>query len=196
MNHGEINWDAFSSGQVVSKLWMLEEWERCYGKSAAPEVIWLLCGWYGLLSFLIYTRDRHNIEHIRSFDVDENAIDDAHKLNNTWTSPHWRFRAFTADICKLEWDRPYIYHSRQPDWVINSSCEHLPADQWWSKIPMGQKVILQGTDMEHTEHVNKFRSVEEMQSTFPLTTTLFAGEKRFAYLSGFQFTRFMLIGTK
>lgn len=195
MSQTTINWDAFSSGQVHSKLWLLDEWERCYPRTAQAETAWILCGWYALLSLLIFTRDRHNIDNIRSFDLDKESVDAANLLNEAWV---WqkKFSAYNVDITKLRWQEPELYGSRFPDWVINSACEHLPADLWWSQIRSGQNVILQATDMPHHEHVNRMNSLDQLKSAFPLTTTLFAGEKHFEYPSGLRFTRFMLIGTK
>lgn len=195
MNLCEFNWDAFTSGQVLSKLWMLEEWEKVYPRAKTPEVIWLLCGWYGQAAFMINIRGMQNIDYIRSFDLDDQAKSHAHRLNEAWVNLE-KFQAHKANICKLRWDSPSDYQSRLPDWVINTSSEHVLASDWWPSVPSGQKVILQGTDMEHDEHVMNINSLEKMRSTFPLTNTWFAGEKHFAYSNGFKFTRYMLIGTK
>jgi len=195
MNLREFNWDAFSSGQILSKIWMLEEWERVYPRAQNPEVIWLLCGWYGQLAFMIQVRGQQNIDYIRSLDLDEDAKKKAYQLNEAWVQSD-KFQAHKVDIRDVRWTTPSDYQSRLPDWIINTSCEHVLTNDWWPNVPSGQKVILQGTDMEHDEHVTELNSLEKMRSTFHLTNTWFVGEKHFAYSNGFKFTRYMLIGTK
>ena len=50
-DHIYINSEAFSSGQISSKLWLCEQLENIpFDK---PQIIWIYGGWYGILSFLL-----------------------------------------------------------------------------------------------------------------------------------------------
>ena len=58
--------DAFSSGQIGSKLWLCEQAEKYF---ETIDSIWIYGGWYGLTAFLLRARNKINIGNIRSFDL-------------------------------------------------------------------------------------------------------------------------------
>jgi hypothetical protein len=87
--------DAFSSGQIGSKLWLCEESEKCF---ETIDTIWIYGGWYGLTAFLLKSRNKINIGKIRSFDIDPSCESTADLINENWVYSDWQFKATTKDF--------------------------------------------------------------------------------------------------
>lgn len=186
MEKMSIAYDAFSNGQVDSKLWLCSELESI-NQHPNPS-IWILGGWYGIQAFLLLSRDRMNIKEVRSFDVDPECQPVADKINNNWEIQEWKFKAFTQDCNTLDYTNP-------PDIVINTSVEHFDSTEWFDRIPKETLVCLQGNDMNHDDHHSQYTNLDSFVNAFPLTEVKFIGEHKFSYPS-WSFTRFMLIGSK
>ena len=183
-----MNFDSFSSSQIQSKIWLVEELEKCQ-LDAKKQRIWILAGWYGLTNFIIRTRGRIPILEVRSFDSDPECEPIADKINNLWEWQQWQFKAHTADVNELEYKWPF------PDIVINTSVEHMESDRWWDLIPAGTLVALQACDLDHDEHTADFKNLQDLVDKYPMTFELFTGTKVFDYGSK-RMSRFMLIGRK
>jgi hypothetical protein len=180
----EINKDAFSSGQISSKIWLCEELEKI---NHISKLTWIYGGWYSVTAFLLFTRGKYNVEQISSFDLDQSVEEPSRLLNENWVCNGGRFQSFT---CDCNYIMPVV-----ADCIINTSTEHFQNKQWFDNIPKGTLVILQGNNMNHDDHVSHFTSLEDYISHFPLTETLYTGELDFTY-PDWGFTRYMLIGRK
>jgi len=187
----EVNRDAWAHGQITSKLWLCRKLERQY--FGHNPVLWVLGGWYGLLPFLLLTREQMPIEHIRSFDIDEKATINANIVSNNYEIDSWKFRAYTQDVNTLDYSGEQ-YSSRMPDAVINTSCEHMTSNDWWNLIPDNTFVALQSNNLDHDDAI-LVHSLEEMKEKYPLTKIVFEGEIDFDYPDK-SFTRYMIIGIK
>ncbi len=192
--------DAFSSGQVGSKIWLCEELEKIWSKknASAPkgqtETVWIYGGWQGVLGFLILNRDfstRH-VGSIRSFDLDPTCESVANSICENWVWREWMFRAFTADCNQLDPSKNGEF-GKAPTVVINTSVEHFDDRAWFEKIPAGTMVALQASDFEHDGAVSLYDSEEKMAAAFPLSETLFSGRLEFDY-GPWKFNRLMRIG--
>jgi hypothetical protein len=188
-----LNLDAFSDGQIRSKLWLCEELERLVPAFYPNPHIWILGGWYGLLAFLLLSRERIEIASIRAFDLDEAATAVANEVNKNWEIQAWKFRAFTRDANQLDYQSPADCVT--PQVVINSACEHFSGRDWWERIPSGTLVVLQSTDMPHREHIELVRDLGELKAKFPMGPVFYEGSREFRY-PGHGFTRFMVAGLK
>lgn len=182
----QINFDAFSSGQIESKLWLCEKIENLPIRKAAS--IYIFGGWYGMTAFLILSRGRLEVEKIRSFDLSLEACEVADLVNENWVWQEWKFKAIQKDISEID-------YFEKPDLIINTSTEHTTDLSWWNNLPKGTFVALQGTNMEHEEHVLRLNSLEEFQEKFRFREEIFSGETTFTYPNK-SFKRFMLIGAK
>jgi hypothetical protein len=182
----QVEADAFSSGQVSSKLWLCEELEKIYDHI---DQIWIYGGWYGMSAFLLKVRNNIQIGKIRSWDVDPACEKIADSINENWVWQEWAFKAYTGDCNDMQ---PAI---GCPDLIINTSTEHFDSMGWWEKIPNGMPVVLQGNNMPHEDHVIHTDSLEAFSKLYPLTTVDYAGQKDFKYET-WGFSRFMLIGIK
>ncbi len=181
-----VNKDAFSSGQVGSKIWLCEELERLFN---SVDKIWIYGGWYGVTAFLLNSRGNMRIGEIRSYDIDPDCEAVADMINENWVIDNWRFKADTQDCDVLDLDK------HGPDLIINTSTEHFESIDWWDNIPKGTVVALQGNNMIHEDHHTHSTCLQEFTAQFPVTETLYAGQKEFVYPT-WRFTRYMLIGIK
>ena len=212
LNHSETKFsnDAFSSGQVGSKLWLCDELEKVLTRG--DQNVWIYGGWHGVLGFMMLTRDTvsrgaspkanasDGFEHvaryraIRSFDIDPSCEQSANLLCENWVWREWKFRAFTADCNQLNPAEGGEYGA-SPTIVINTSVEHFDQREWFEKIPEGTIVALQASDFEHDGAVSLFSTEEKMREAFPLREVLFSGRLKFDYGS-WSFHRLMLIGVR
>lgn len=195
--------DAFSQGQLDSKMWLIREVKRL-GLNLGN--VWTLCGWVGTMAYLMFTNgDGIGVSDVRSFDVDPNCADIAEMLNRDFLHSGWRFKAFTMDVNDLNYDGfSWTFWSKVnnrmsypivdvPDTIINTSCDHMgESSTWWDNIPVGRLVILQNNNfLDVDEHDNTVGSLAEFADMYPMGQMLFSGE-----LDCKLYKRFMLIGRK
>lgn len=181
-----IDKDAFSNGQIDSKLWLCRELENLFDKI---DTIWVYGGWYGITAFLLRSRNNIQIQKIHSYDLDTSCQSVADMINENWVIKNWQFKAFTKDCNDLH---PNI---NEVDLIINTSTEHFDSMQWWDNIPKGTYVALQGNNMPHDDHCVYSANLSEFCSRYPLTETSYKGTLDFHYPT-WEFTRFMTIGMK
>jgi len=142
------------------------------------------------------TRNQMPISRIRSFDLDEDAVQKAEIINNLWEWKDWEFRSFSADCNELNFLDGGPFYSDPPEIIINTSTEHMDNSGWWDNVPEGRMVVVQNADLDIEDHVNKVDSIDELKAKFPMAETLFAGELSFDYGNESSFKRFMLIGRR
>ena len=178
------NWeDVFSRGQVRSKQWLIQELIATKTVNLGTTVV---CGgWVGLLSRMLLDEPALFTDLVFSLDLDGVCTQVADQLNHQYVMDA-KFKAHTTDM--LVWD-----YSKALT-VINTSCEHMkPVDfeEWWNVLPPGMMVVLQSNDLEHDDHYNCVKSVDDMLTMAPMQAVRYAGK-----LPLFGYTRFMVIGTK
>lgn len=189
----QLDKDAFSSGQVGSKIWLVESLENVIsnlnlqGLFDQPLKIVIIGGWYGITNFILQSRNKIKIDFVRSIDIDQQACENADLINENWVWENWKFKAVCQDANHTEF---FDY-----DIVINSSVEHIPTLQWWDNIPENKLVVLQSNNMIHDDHVYNHSNIEQFSKEFELKDTLYLDSKTFDY-KDWNFTRFMKIGIK
>lgn len=188
----ELDPDAFSDGQIRSKMWLCEEVERFTNLNetlGGPAKISVYAGWYGMLSFILLTRKRYpfRIDHIRSYDIDPKCEGVANLLLNRWEMEEWKFHAETCDVNS-------IVDFDDMNFVINTSTEHMSME-WFNNLPRGMFVCLQGTDQVEPDHVNTCSTLDEFEHRYVLSTTFFRGILNIDYPNR-SIQRFMSIGIK
>lgn len=182
----QIHKDAFSNGQVSSKLWLCEELEKLFDKI---DTVWIYGGWYGITSFLLLSRNQISIKKIKSFDLDKDCESVADVINENWVIDDWKFKAFTTDCNNLSFELD------PPDLIVNTSTEHFDNMNWFTNIPKGTMVALQGNNMSHDDHVIYSANLKQFVDRYSLSKILYRGSKEFIYPE-WKFTRFMIIGQK
>jgi len=182
-----LDFDAFSSGQISSKLWLCQELEKLNNKT--PSIIWIYGGWYGIASLLLLTREKFPVKHIRSFDIDPACETIADKLLENWVWQEWKFKAVTADCNDIS------FSNEKPDLVINCSTEHFTSIEWFNGIPSNTLVALQNNNMQHNDHYSCYDTCDEFADEYKLKTLKYKGTLDFTYPT-WKFSRFMIIGNK
>jgi hypothetical protein len=188
--------DAFSIGQLKSKLWLIDNLPNDLG------TVFICAGWYGTLANLMFEKVRSKFDCIRSFDIDETCAPIADTFNRSWVITNWKFKASTLDILKMDFPTNYITFradgssvelTEMPDTIINTSCEHIDDfNFWYNKIPKEKLVILQSNNyFDIKEHVNCSRTLEEFVTQTPMTSVLYSGELDLGI-----YKRFMRMGIK
>jgi hypothetical protein len=179
-----FNKDAFSNGQIDSKLWLCRELENLYWDSKLTRIY---AGWYGITGFLLLSREKFMVNRIESYDIDPSCESIADMINENWVIKEWQFKAYTKDCNEVL--------SGNPDLIINTSTEHFDSMNWFNNISAGTRVILQGNDMPHDDHVVHSATLDDFIDHYPLSSISYHGSLDFVYPES-QFTRYMIIGTK
>jgi len=179
----EIHKDAFSSGQIGSKIWLCEELEKLGWKSYLTHVYG---GWVGILPFLLLSRGKFDVYKIESYDIDPACQPVADMINENWVWQEWKFKAHTADCNFVQ---------SAADVIINTSTEHFSSSNWFENISTGTIVALQGNNMPHDDHTMCSETLAEFCNNYKLQKTFYEGQLDFIY-STWSFARFMVIGIK
>ena len=172
--------DAFWSGQIKSKEWLITELESLDFTTRSIEIHG---GWVGVLASMLFQSKLH-IRNIVSVDIDPVVQHVAEEMNRI-EFIEGRFRAETGNMC-----------NRFPvaDTIINTSFEHITQDQydtWLANMFEDQLLVLQSNNYDIPEHVRIAKDLEEFKSQAKLSKILYAGELVLP-----MYTRFMIIGHK
>lgn len=175
--------DAFWSGQIKSKEWLIQELRRVRDHIKPWPSVEIHGGWVGVLASMIFQSDLF-VNSIKSVDIDPSCEKIANKMNQLEFEAG-KFRAVTSDMCNIRSDA---------DVIINTSCEHISQDQydlWLSGMPHNSIFILQSNNYNIPEHIRISNSLEEFKEQSGLEKILYAGEMALP-----MYTRFMIIGAK
>ena len=175
--------DAFWRGQIQSKEWLIQEFNRVRNHITTWPTVDIHGGWVGVLASMLFQSGSY-IHKIRSIDIDPTCEPIANRMNQLELEAG-KFHAVTADMCAIRSDA---------DVVINTSCEHITQDQydiWLSGMPHNTLFVLQSNNYNIPEHVRIAQDLEEFKSQSGLERILFAGELELP-----KYKRFMVIGKK
>lgn len=187
-----LDFDAFSHGQISSKLWLCENLESYFKDQEKPLSIAVYGSWIGLLPFLMLSRGRLKIRQFDLYDIDPKAKVTAQKILDFWKFvPDLKIHFHTQDCNDL------LLTTSETDLVINTSCEHMENLAWWKNVPNESYFCLQSTNMQHHTHVNIAKNLETWQQSLDLKPLQvhYSGEQYVSY-GTFSFSRWMLLGKK
>jgi hypothetical protein len=178
---------AFNHKQIASKRWLIETVAEVLPKPGGP--VWVLGAWHGVLGAMLLADERLAIARVVSLDIDPGCAPIAEILNYRHVATG-RFRALTADMMSLDFDR---VEGGRPGLVINTSCEHLDdVPGWIASLPAGLPLLLQSNDyFREPDHRSCVPSLEAFKAQAGLSEVWFAGA-----LPSKNYTRFMLIGRR
>lgn len=174
--------DAFWSGQIKSKEWLIDSLEfvvRPYINKTKLSID-IHGGWVGVLASMLFQSNLH-ISTIRSVDIDPTCESIANMMNRKEELEN-RFRAVTHDMCDIRSDA---------DIVINTSCEHITQDQydlWLSGLPYNSLIVLQSNNYNIPEHIRIANDLQDFKRQSNLKV-LYQGELQLPLYS-----RYMIIG--
>ena len=174
--------DAFWSGQLKSKEWLIESLSMQFSVKDNPVSIEIHGGWVGVLASMLF-QSSIPIKRIYILDIDP-ACEPIATMMNKGEEIQGRFQAGTGDMCNLI---SFV------DVVINTSCEHITQEQyktWLSKRQDSQLLVLQSNNYKIDEHVRIAESLDEFAEQCKIKVR-WQGELVLP-----QYTRFMIIGNK
>lgn len=174
--------DAFWSGQLKSKEWLIEALSMQISIKEDPVSIEIHGGWVGVLASMLF-QSSIPIKRIYSLDIDPNCEHIAIIMNKV-EEMQGRFQASTGDMCNLI---SFV------DVVINTSCEHITQEQyeiWLGKRQDNQLLILQSNNYNIPEHIRTASSVDNFAEQCKIKVQ-WSGTLNLP-----KYDRYMLIGTK
>ena len=175
--------DAFWSGQMKSKEWLIDELALTLQRHTViprPVRIDIHGGWVGVLASMLF-QSNIPIKYICSVDIDP-VCEHVATMMNKIEEQDGRFKAITKDMCAVPINGNV---------VINTSCEHITQEQyelWLSRISAGSIVVLQSNDYNIPEHIRIASSLEKFKEQSHLKE-LWSGS-----LKTQLYTRWMIIG--
>jgi hypothetical protein len=172
--------DAFWSGQLKSKEWLIESLTNFCPIKDNPVSIDIHGGWVGTLASLLF-QSYISVKHIRSVDIDPTCESIATMMNKK-EEIEGRFKAVTRDMCNTRSDA---------DVIINTSCEHITQEQydvWLSGMPHNSLFVLQSNNYDIPEHIRIANNLEEFKTQCGVNV-LWSGQLELPL-----YTRFMVIG--
>lgn len=187
-----MDYDAFSHGQIISKIWLAEELEKHIQPNS---MIWVLGSWYSLTSFILLVRKPDFYKCIIGYDANPNNLDVADKICSAWNiyNPIQAIN-IVADANNLDWNNP-------PHVVINTSAEHFENNAWFDHIPKNTIVCIQSTNITtidspwYVKHPTP--TVKEFINQYPLRERFMLGIKNVPLnKQGKSYERYMIIGKK
>jgi hypothetical protein len=174
--------DAFWSGQLKSKEWLIEALSVQFSVKDEPVSIEIHGGWVGVLASMLF-QSSIPINRITSIDIDPTCEPIATMMNKG-EEIQGRFQAITGDMCDIRSDANV---------VINTSCEHITQEQydvWLSGLPQNSIIVLQSNDYNIPEHVRFVDSLDEFKTQSGIKP-IYSGS-----LDTELYTRWMIIGIK
>jgi hypothetical protein len=174
--------DAFWSGQLKSKEWLIEALSMQFSVKDDPVSIEIHGGWVGVLASMLF-QSNIPIKRITSLDIDPTCEPIATMMNKG-EEIAGRFQAITGDMCNLI---SFV------DVVINTSCEHITQEQyeiWLGKRQDNQLLILQSNNYNIPEHIRTASSVDNFAEQCKIKVQ-WSGTLNLP-----KYDRYMLIGTK
>jgi len=186
----KIDADAFSAGQIESKIWAAEQLEIVVKEiNISPLRMYVLGGWYSLLHFILSVRKNIDIDYCRSVDLDPIVSFNANKINNSWEIKDWKFRAYPFDANRVNFEQEKI------NCVINTSTEHFESKDWFKNIESGTLILIQSNDLDISDHVARPESLDHFISSYPMSTIKYSGTMNFQF-KNMSYNRHMIIGIK
>lgn len=189
-----INSDAFSHGQIKSKLWLLNAFQKLFSSDAVPKKQFILHwygSWVGVGPFLLLTQYDDYINEINLYDIEASDLDSSLKILNFWFCEGLSIKTHTSDVNTIHLDP-----SKPNQIVINTSCEHIIENQWIENIPKATRIILQSTDMPHIEHVNSPKNLEDFIQKYEKQIEIHSHDALNFNYPNMNFSRYMLSGIK
>lgn len=194
---GKYPVDAFSTGQLLSKAWLLYEYNthlKCRMRSE-PRTVALLGCWVGTLVEPLLNTDCM-IERVWGFDSDQKAVDMSNEFNKRHVDNSWKYKAVVEDVNLVDWNSPQFEVEGQliedrPKLIINTSAEHMPAD-WFFNAGSDQLIIMQtNNNSQIPGHTHCVTNELELRAMYPMTKVLYVGAMVLP-----DYTRYMMAGYK
>ncbi len=174
--------DAISDGQILSKLWLIENLKQLLESGKIKTVdgkarVLITGGWIGTLALMMNAWELP--VSVTNIDLDWRVLKVADTLNYDFD-----YKSVYEDM--------YNVNYAEYDVIINTSSEHIKdIGAWRNLIPTGRTIIVQNNDYDTIEdHISNVYSSSELRDTLNLQQVHYEGTRKFPLYS-----RYMVIGT-
>jgi len=167
--------DMFSSGQILSKEWILREL-AVIDPSFRDKTFVIAGAWFGTLGIML--KEMFRKANVTMLDIDPRCEKFVHNI--IYNAPDMKY--ITEDM--------YRHHYTE-DVIINTSCEHIEdVQEWINCIPLDRLVVLQSNNyLTGSGHINCVHSEQEFIKQTGLENILYSGKLEMP-----MYTRYMVIG--
>ena len=203
--------DHFSRGQILSKLWMVDQLKMLFPQNSLGTIAHY-GGWYATIAQHLF--QHFQIKNYYNIEKDTQCLHMSEDFNSKQLGNNWQFKSIGCDVNDIHWKyrdegedvKPgneyfiagttnahddYIEVRVEPNIIINTSCEHMD-ETWFNNIPKGKTICLQTNDyFSNEQHVNCCKDLNDAIAKYPMSKTLYTGEIETA-----EYNRFMIIGEK
>lgn len=167
--------DSLSTGQIFSKFKVLE---ILTDYSLRFESAIFIGQWNGLLPYLLH------LENI--FQKAEGIeISDLWALISSRVNCDWHWQSIVGDACEKR-----VWLNKKTDLVINTATEHM-SYKWLDCVEKDTHVLIQSTDYEIDEHVNRVATLDDLIKSTHLSKIIITAEQNFGW-----YKRFTIFGIK
>lgn len=174
--------DAFWSGQLKSKEWLIDKLTPLIPIKHEPVTIDIHGGWVGTLASMLF-QSYIPIKSIQNIDIDPHTMHTSIEMNKI-EEIQGRYKHITQDMCTF---------NSIADVIINTSTEHITQyeyDMWLEQLPNNSLLVLQSNNYVIPEHKRISHSIEE-----------FIEQSHIDVVASYSlelplYTRYMLIGRK
>lgn len=163
--------DAFRVKQMQSKGWLLDQIQKNVVNKESK--ILIIGSWLGFTSWCLYKLGYKNITEV---DVDSRLENFARHLNRF----NKNFNHISNDVNNID--------TSKYDVIINTSCEHIDDNTWFSNIKSNTLVFLHSNNLPGYDHTNNCTDLPDMIKKYPLNLK-YSGSLNFN-----DWQRFMLVG--
>jgi hypothetical protein len=184
-------YESMSHGLTTSKIWLCTELEKILLSENKTYNVCILGSWTNILSYMMCVRNSSLYSEILAYDNDQEAIDAANKICDTW-----RFE--TPSVRNILMDANAVTYENT-DLIINSSVEHMKFNYWFYNIPDTKLVCIQSSNVNNPDKpwyiTNPNSSLDELKEKYQLSKILYEGVKEIRY-NHWGYDRYMIIGYK
>lgn len=184
-----MNFDSFSHGQILSKIWLCEQLEPLIPEDAD---ILILGSWYNVLGFMLKVRNPNKCYTITGIDINPEAIHTADKICNAWINDDYPITNKIQNALDTDYSNYNV--------VINCSPEHMESTEWFNKISTGTLVCIQSSNVTDSNDpwfiTVPSPTLESFNNKFMLAQTFFNDTLEIRYGNNNGYDRYMTIGRK
>ena len=184
-------YESFSHGLVISKIWLCEQLEKVLLDRPSPTLNILGC-WDNLLAFMLIVRQPKFYKEINGYDLSIDSINAANEICDTWLFENPRVYNHVVDVNTVKFtDNNQVF--------INCSVDQFNSNEWYDNIPIGSIICIQSTDMPidngKWEITQSIESLDDLMNRYKMSTILYSGKHLVDYVE-WSYNRYMIIGIK
>ena len=147
---------------IFSKIWLLQELNQI---KSHISTMYILGAWYCNLAFMIHHYGIPRVDKIINVETDKKFLKTGKHLLDIAGVDNVEYMMRDAnDLDYRQLDQDSV--------VVNTSLTDMPGREWFTNLPRGQLVVLQGRD--HDPNRN-FYGPEDILKRFPFSQTLYQG---------------------